>query len=319
MSILSVFLTAVLPIIVLTVVGFVLGWTRNLDVTPLNTVAIYVLAPALVFHSLTTTPIGGRVAVNIFLGVGAFIGSMALIAALVSRMTATSGPSVSAIVLASAFPNTGNYGIPLSDFAFGAVGRSAAVLFLVVQSVYTFTLGVYVASYGGRANYRAALESIVKLPLVYAVFAAAIMLWLDAVPPTDGTAMQTIKLVGDAMIPIMLLLLGIQLANTNYGAAISHVGTANVLKLAIAPVIGLGIALVLGLPDDTIARVFVLQCGMPAAVTTLILSLEFTGDRSASGTISDPEFLGAAIFTSTLLSIPVLTVLITLLQSGVII
>ena len=54
-------------------------------------------------------------------------------------------------MLASTFLNSGNYGIPLSEFAFGGVDRATAVLFLAAQSVVIYTVGVYAASAGAAS------------------------------------------------------------------------------------------------------------------------------------------------------------------------
>ncbi|WP_254662906.1 AEC family transporter [Haladaptatus sp. W1] len=108
-----------------------------------------------------------------------------------------------------------------------------------------------------------------KLPLVYAVLAAGVVRFLGVVPPADSAMMSTLKLTGDAAIPIMLLMLGIQLANTDSGAAVARVGVSNVLKLVVAPVFAVGVVFLLGFSDVTVARVFVLECAMPAAVTPL--------------------------------------------------
>jgi hypothetical protein len=315
----DVFLTAILPIVSLAGVGYLVGRFRDVEVGALNTVSIYVLAPALIFHSLSTTPIRGVTALKLFLGIGAYLLVMGVIAAAVHRVTNPTTPSLGALILVSAFPNAGNYGIPVADFAFGAVGRSTAVLYLSMQAIYMYTVGAYIASRGGDAvDARAAVAKVLRLPLVYAVLAAFLLVRLDAVPPTDGTFMETIRLTGDAMIPVMLLLLGIQLANADYAGALSRVGMGNVLKLGVAPVVGLGLALVLGFDEPVVARTFVLEVATPAAVTPLMLVIEFR-DPDPAADITDAEYMSSVILTSTLLSVPVMTVLIVLLESGLVV
>lgn len=314
----DVFLTAILPIVSLAGVGYLVGRFKDVNVGALNTVTIYVLAPALIFHSLSTTPVSGVTAVKIGVGIGAYLLVMGVIATLVHRLTNTTTPSLGALILVSAFPNAGNYGIPVADFAFGAVGRSTAVLFLSMQAIYMYTVGAYIASRGGSAvDARSAVGKVLRLPLVYAVVAAFVLVRLDAVPPADGTFMETVGLTGNAMIPIMLLLLGIQLANADYAGALSRVGMGNVLKLGVAPVVGLGLALLFGFEDVTVARTFVLEVATPAAVTPLMLVIEFR-DRTSTEGISDAEYMSSVILTSTLLSVPVLTVVIVILESGLV-
>lgn len=315
-ALVSVFATAVLPILALSGVGYLLGTLKDVDVGPLNTVTLYVLSPALIFHSLVTTPVSGSSVAKIFAGVVAFVVSMVVVAELVGRALGEERPLLNAFVLVAAFPNSGNFGIPLSEFAFGAVGRSTAVLFLAAQSVLTYTVGVYVASRGNESGGRGAVTQIFRLPLVYAALAAGVAVWFGFVPPEGSTAMQTLRLTGNAAIPVLLLLLGIELSNTETGAALRRVGPASAMKLLLAPAVGAVVAVSLGFVDPQVGRVFVLETAAPAAVTPLILSIEFAEDVAEG--VAVPEYISTSIFVTTLLAIPTLTVLIVLLRAGLI-
>ncbi|WP_276279766.1 AEC family transporter [Halorussus caseinilyticus] len=318
MSLVSALGTAILPVLSVAAVGFLLGKTRDVNVDALGTVTIYVLTPALIFHSLATSDISGGLAAKLIGGVVVFTLAMVGLAEGVGRLLGETEPALSALVLSSSFPNAGNYGIPLSAFAFGAVGRSTAVLYIAGQSVLMYTVGVYLASRGDESDLRSAATEVFRLPLVYAVVAAWVARLLGVVPASGSAAMETLKLVGDASIPVMLLMLGIQLANTKHGAAISRVGVSNGLKLVVAPLVGVGVALLLGLgANPEVARVFVLECGMPAAVTPLILSIEY--DSGEGEGLSGPEYVSTAIFASTVASVVTLTGLIAVLQSGMVI
>jgi hypothetical protein len=316
-SLVGIFATAILPIVAVAAAGFTLGRTRGVDPDSLNTVTVYVLAPALVFHSLATTTLGGGTLVRIVLGVVAFAAAMIAVAEAAGRLLGEVEPLLSAMVLSSSFSNAGNYGIPLSAFAFGAVGRSTAVLFLASQSVLMYTVGVYIASRGGGRRGLSGVRRVLGVPLIYAVVAALGLRALDAVPPASSTAMQTLKLVGDSSIPVMLLILGIQLAHTDYGEAIRRVAVVNVLKMGVAPVVGVGVALAVGFSNPVVARTFVLEAATPAAVTPLILVAEFSGD--VDGDVGVAQYVSTAVLTTTLVSIPVLTLLIAVLETGAIV
>jgi len=313
MSLLSALTTSILPVLSVAGVGYILGIYRDVDVDPLATITLYVLTPALVFHSLATTPIERETAATLFAGVTVFTVIMVGLAEAYGRLAGEKPPTLGSLVLTSVFPNAGNYGIPLSAFAFGAIGRSTAVLFIAVQSVMMYTLGVYVASRGQAGSTRDAVTKVFELPLVYAVVAAGAVRATGVVPPAETTVMQTLKLTGDSAIPVMLLLLGIQLANTTYGTATVRVTPAVALKLLVAPAVALGIAVGIGLGGD-VGRVFVLECAMPAAITPLMLTVEFGGQ---SDDISAAEFVSTAILVTTVGSILTLTLLISLLQSRV--
>ena len=242
MSLVSIFATAILPIFAISVVGFVLGRARDVDPGPLNTVTVYVLAPALVFHSLATTTLTAGTLVDVALAVVAYHVVMIVLAEGVGRFLGGATTGVSAIVLVSSFPNSGNFGIPVSEFAFGEVGRATAVLYLTVQAVLMYTVGVYIAARGNSEGALAGVRRVFTVPLVYAVVAALALRALGLVPPTGTTAMATLKLVGDSALPVMLLILGLQLAETDYGATLRQVGTATVLKMGVAPIVAAGVA-----------------------------------------------------------------------------
>ncbi|QLG50008.1 AEC family transporter [Natrinema halophilum] len=317
-GLLGIFASAIGPIVAIAGVGYVLATVKDIDPEPLNTAVIYVLAPALVFHSLAVTELEAATLLRIAVGIAAFTAAMWAIAEVVGRAVDEQEPALSGLVLVTIFCNSGNLGVPVSDFAFGDVGRQTAVLFLSVQSVLMYTIGVYVAS---RSSGSAGLEGVRRvfyIPLVYAVVAALGVRALDLVPAAETASMETLKLVGDASIPLMLLILGIQLARTDTAAAVSRAWPATALKLGVAPVVGLGVASALSFQNPTVARVFVLETAMPAAVTPLVLMIEFAGSARSDGVLVS-EYVSTCVFLTTLLSIPALTITIAILQSGVVI
>ena len=128
--------------------------------------------------------------------------------------------------------------------------------------------------------------------------------------------MRTLGLVGDSAIPLMLLILGIQLARVDAAEAVSRTWGGTVLKLGVAPLVGLAVALALGFDDPAVARVFVLEAAMPAAVTPLILLAEF-GEGEVGG-VPVESFVSTVVLVTTVVSVPVLTGLIALLDAGVV-
>ncbi len=313
----GIFLGAVGPIVAIAGVGYALASVKEIDPEPLNTAVVYVLAPALVFHSLAVTELAASTLQWLTVGIVAFTLAMWGVAEAAGRLVGEREPILSALVLVAMFTNSGNLGIPVSDFAFGDVGRQTAVVFLSVQSVLMYTLGVYAASRSGGAAGLVGVRRVFRLPLVYAVVAALGARALGVVPSVDNAGMEAVQLVGDASIPIMLLVLGIQLARTDTGAAVSRTLPATALKLGVAPLVGLAVALVLPFGDATVARVFVLEAAMPAAVTPVILVGEFAAGVRSDG-VSVPEYVSTCVLVTTLLGVPVLTGLIAVLQSGVV-
>lgn len=314
MSLAEALTTAILPVLSIAAAGAILGTVRDVSVDALATISLYVLTPALVFYSLSTTPLSGSAVVGVAAGVTVFTVAMVGLALGITRLIGADPGLRSAIALTSAFPNSGNYGIPLAAFAFGAIGASTAVLFLAAQSILVYTLGVVLASRGEGADLRGAALEVFKLPLLYAAAAAGVARWFKVVP--SGSVMETIQLTGEAAIPVMLLLLGVQLVQTRHTRAVTGVAPAVVLKLLIAPLVGAAVALGMGFADGAVARVFILECSMPAAITPLMLTVEF-GDPDSG--VSAAAYVSTAILVTTVGSVLTLTVLVTLLQSGTVV
>jgi predicted permease len=113
-----------------------------------------------------------------------------------------------AIVITSVLMNTGFYGIPVCMLAFGEWGLVYATIFMVASSITQSTLGIFLAS-AGRKSSREAFASIFKVPLIWSIVAARLLVHLDAIPPAPF--MKMINMLGEAAIPLGLVLLGMQL------------------------------------------------------------------------------------------------------------
>ncbi|MFB6282024.1 MAG: AEC family transporter [Haloferacaceae archaeon] len=318
MSLAGILATAVLPVVGLAAVGAALGRYAAVDPEPLTTVVVYVLAPALVFHSLATTAVGAGTVLRVAVGVAAVAVAVGAVAAAVGRLRGHDDALVGALVLVTAFGNTGNYGLPLSAFAFGGVGRSTAVVYLVAQSVLLFSAGVYLAAWSGGSRGGAGARRVLELPLIYAVGAALAARRFGLVPPPGTDLMATVRLVGDAAVPVMLLVLGLQLERADIAASLGRVAEPTVLRMAVAPPVAVGVAAALGLDPPGVARTFVLQSSMPTAVFPLVLLTEFAGDATVDGTPL-PQYAGAVVLVTTLVSVPALTALIAVLRSGAVV
>jgi len=312
----DIFATAILPVIAVAGAGYLLGQYRNVDPGALNTVTVYVLAPALVVYSFATTPFPGSTLVRVTVAVLTFSTAMILLAESFGRLRGQTESLLGAFVLVAAFPNVGNFGIPLSEFAFGATGRSTAILVTALQGVLLYTVGVYIAARGGEGSPLTSMKRVFSIPLVYAVVGTLAARWLGVVPAESTAAMQTIQMLGNASIPVMLLILGVRLSNVEVDETITRVGVASTAKLFVAPLIGLGIALVAGFENPTVARTFVLLTAAPTAVTPVILVGAFSDD---SGDASPSQFVSTSVLVTTVASVATITLLVAVLQSGLLV
>ena len=106
----------------------------------------------------------------------------------------------------------------------------------------------------------------------------------------------------------MLVLLGLQLGGFGKFSRLRLVALGTVLRLLLAPAIAIVIATFLDL-GGAARFAFVLQAGMPTAVMTIVLATEFDTDRDLALSI---------ILTTSFISPISLSVLIYLLQNGII-
>src|SRR5690606_13670064 len=172
--------------------------------------------------------------------------------------------------------NAGNFGLSIAAFAFGDAVLARAVVIYISNTLLNYTLGVFVAS-SGRQSPRGALLNVVRVPAVYASVAALLVRGLNIELPI--VIYRAAGVLKDAAIPLMLILLGIQLSQSARLQKLTLVTTGVLLKLLIAPLVGIGLALVFQL--EALAMIsFALQTSMPTAVITLILAKEYQLDET---------------------------------------
>ena len=205
-----------------------------------------------------------------------------------------------AFVLSTSFVNAGNYGLPLSLFAFGEKGLELAVVVFVVTSILMFTVGVFIACNGG-GGLRQAARSAVRLPLIYAVVAAVTVKLTGVVVPQP--IFQGVDLMSQAAIPAMLIVLGMELACSDFHQSLANwklVSLSSVIKLLFPILLVVLVSEAIGL-EGLARNVTLIQASMPTAVFIVILTVKFGGDS---------RFVTSAVVLSTMVSIATLTLLL---------
>ena len=128
--------------------------------------------------------------------------------------------------------------------------------------------------------------------------------------------METLELAGNASIPVMLLILGIQLSGVDIEGTLKPVGAAGALRLLLAPLVASAAVLLVGVGDTTVARAVVLLLATPTGVTTIILVGAFSG---AGERIAPGEFTSATVFVTTVASVLTVTILVAALEAGLLV
>src|SRR5262245_5362399 len=215
--------------------------------------------------------------------------AMALLARIAAIPLRLDRAELSGFLLVAMFSNGGNYGLPVVLFAFGNDALAPATVYFVTSSILTYTLGVFLAA-AGRRNVGHALLGITKIPAIYGVAAAGLVLWTGIAVPV--AVLRPVQLLGDAAIPIMILVLGMQLHAATAPKHASTVAAAAALSLVAAPLVAMGLTWLLGLTGSA-KQAGVVLASMPTAVITTILALEFD---------AAPAFVTNVVFVTTMLS-----------------
>ncbi len=219
----------ILPVFVVILVGYLYARRVRPDMSEVNRLSMVILGPALVFSALASKEFD--LAANVSLiaaSVGVVLGS-GLLAWPVARMFKY---DYRTLVPTAMFNNCGNMGLPLAVLAFGQAGFSAMVALFTISNLLQFTLGVRVIDHHAR------FWQFLRNPMVW----ATVLGFVFAItrPPTPEWAYFGIKMVGDALIPVMLISLGVRLFEVRWDDW--HIG---VIGGIVCPVTGIAMALVL--------------------------------------------------------------------------
>lgn len=154
------------------------------------------------------------------------------------------------------FPNTGNMGLPLALFAFGNEGLAFAVVYFAISITSQFTIGMALAS--GSFS----LTRLLRMPLIYAIVFALIVLSFGWQLPAYVS--NTLQLLGGVTIPLMLLALGVSLAQLRVTRLPRNL-FLSIIRLGGGAVIGFAVGHFVG-ASELATGVLMIQSAMPVAV-----------------------------------------------------
>ena len=295
----SIFLHILLPVFAIVLVGYLAGPRLGLDARTLTKFAYYVIVPCFIFNVFKDAVIPARLAVRMVLFMAAATLGTAVAAFLVARLLGHTGHMVAAFVLVGVFGNVGNFGLPIIEFKYGSEALVAASVYFLVGSSFGFMLGVTAATWH-RGSGLSALWSVLKTPGIVAIFPAFAVNVLDL--PVPVFVDRAVGLLAGALIPTMLVTLGVQLAGMGRLRLGRDEAIAGALRLVVGPAIAFALAPLFGLTG--IARgAGILQTSMPVAVLASLIALEHD---------LLPDFVTRTVLFSTIASAVTLTIVLAL-------
>lgn len=297
------YLSVLLPIFFIFGVGFI--GQKTLDIKPktISTMTVYLMTPLLSFSVFYETTFNME---YLWMAIYALVLvlSVVLIIYIVGFFKGYTVRKTCGMILSSAFMNNGNYGTPLVLFVFGEPGLKYAVILMVIQQLIMVTIGVYYAAKGSSegAGMNETMKKVLRVPVMYGALLGALFHFFQI--PIGETMLTAIKLVGDAAIPTVMLVLGMQLATiSTRNLQIGSLSFALTLKLIVAPLVAWGLTMILPV-DDLLKQIMILLAGMPAAANTTMYALQYD---------TEPQFVSTATFFSTLASLITLPIILSLI------
>jgi predicted permease len=277
------------PVILITIIGYILGrMSIGLQSRTLSNLVILVATPALVFHTNVSSGVDGATVSQLSM---AALSCLAIAGVLAFIMLKMSGANIQSSLPSLMFHNSGNLGLPLVVLTFGPIGTQLGVAYFVVIALVQHSIGLSIASGSFR------IQELVRQPLLYSVFLVLLVLVTDF--PVPQIVMTTTEMLGDMMIPAMLILLGVSLATLNVTDLKAAIALA-IARLLIGIVSALAVIYGLGL-SGVVAGVVFIMATMPSAIVTYVYAERYQ---------QDPNKVAGAVVASTILTFACLPALI---------
>lgn len=199
-------LAIVMPVVLVIAIGWLYGRKARPDMRGINQALLDVITPLLVVSAFASKDFALGEQLPLLAACVLVVLGSGLLAWPVARMA---GLQPRTFVPPMMFNNSGNMGLPLAIFAFGEAGLAPSVILFAASNLLHFTVGVKIV------NHRASLLQIARSPMV---IATVIGLLLSMIKPwwvMPEPLYQSIKLLGDATVPLLLFSLGVRMVDAN--------------------------------------------------------------------------------------------------------
>lgn len=279
------------PVIVCAAIGFI--WAKSKSDYPsefISRLVFNVAAPCLVVSSIAQVQLSLGALIEM---AGATFMALALVFVMGGLIIRLLGHDLRSYIVSLAFPNIGNMGLPICLFAFGPEGLALAVAYFMVISIAHFSIGMAIAS-----GEKITLKHFYGNPILWAIVIACLFVGFELSLPIWFA--NSVGLIGQATIPLMLITLGVSLAQiqvSQWGVGLLY----SVLRIALGLFAALVTVNVLELEGVT-KSVVILQGIMPVAVFNYLFALKAQ---------KNVETLASLVMISTLLAMVIIPIVLT--------
>lgn len=312
----DILLNILAPILLMVSLGSLMRWKFKLDMSTLGKLNIYLFVPAFIFHNISTSTLRAGEMLGVVAVTLIQVALLGTIVWTIGKAFHVGHKTLSAVLLAVMFYNSGNFGLPLAELAYpvqsGKDGAAVQTFVMMTQNITQFTVGLFIAAWGGSGEFGRGFITLFRTPMIPALAAALLGRWwaggdAHAIPRAIA---DTAKYLSNGLVPLALVTLGAQMAVNPRWPRWRPISLVLFLRLIYAPVQMGGILWLLnkvavrGSADSNSvwrgltlwpwpAEMLVLTAGVPTAVNTLLVTLELDGDA---------ELAADCVFWTTLVS-----------------
>ncbi|WP_020558284.1 AEC family transporter [Thiofilum flexile] len=195
----------IFPVFACAGIGAAYGYRFRINLGVINQINMDVFTPLLIFWVLIDKPFAWGAYVTLALaGTVVVLGSGLVLLPLVWLFKINAKTFLPPMM----FNNSGNMGLPLMLFAFGETALQAGVVLFLVEMILHFTVGMFILDHRTRP------WTLLKMPMIQATILGLIFSTLHITLPAPIA--NTLKLMGQVAIPLMLFALGVRLLDINF-------------------------------------------------------------------------------------------------------
>ena len=280
----------IFPVFFLFGVGYYLGKKNpKFDTNFITNFAGNIGTPAMIFYTVTTTGITLSIFTHYFIYALIMIGGFAILGLiLLFLLKKDLSMELPPLIL----PNTGNMGVPICLFAYGAQGLGVASAIASVIILFHFTLGVFLA------KKEFSLDVVIKSPPVYAIIVSVFFLYFEIEPPLFLE--NTTFLLTYATIFLVLMSLGIALTRFKFSLKDSII--LSFCRVILGPLIAFTLIYNFNLSGFA-AGVLLIQSAMPSAILNYLVGSMYSPKKVV-------DSIASTIVVSTLMSFVTIPVVV---------
>ncbi|MDO4536391.1 MAG: AEC family transporter [Clostridium perfringens] len=299
---LFILLHNILPIFLIILVGFIMGKKFKLDVKTLSKLNFYVFIPSFVFTNIYESKTPLKMINIVFIAALLFLWNL-IIPFIICKIRKQDNDFIGAFTNSIALFNSGNIGFTLITLVFSSApfvidgqtpylsfALTCQIMIMAFQTTMSNSIG-FINAGRSQTNLKTSITRVLKMPAIYGIVLAFLLKLipfnLEQIP-----LWPSFTYMGDALIPVSLISLGIQLTKTKFKFANPDVYISNLFRLLVSPLI-VGVLVFIFNIHGIMAEVLIIGTAAPTATNAALIAVEYD---------NHPDFASQTVLTSVIFS-----------------